>query len=138
MQTETIPSYGRSETYWRTQPPELIQDVHSGNTYSQYAVMPRAYAAPTRKILDLRPRTTRPHLPHLSPILETKSAANLWNSFKINETTSRLPFVEPADHQATAAIIATQERSLPLGKPHAIALGLALFLISLGILSFKL
>lgn len=81
-------------------------------------------------IVDTRDRA----FPYMAPVLprNTRQAPRSW----------RAPQAHPLPESNLAAYndrhLVTSNDQLPLEKPHAIALGLALLLISLGLLSFVL
>jgi len=126
-------------TYWRSQPPTPFHDVSLRPGHDPHPMFSSITTAPKHKILDLRPGTENSStLTYLSPVVQAKNAATLWDSFQVSSHTRSLPFVQALPITTTSPVIEQAGSGLPIEKPHAIALGLALLLISLGILSFKL
>jgi hypothetical protein len=123
------------KTHWRSEPPQPMLDVVPPESVNStaYAVSP----FDKLKFTDVRARE-KADTGYLSPVIEARQSRRLWESFLVSANTSRLPHLSVEEETLGSMIVDAEESTLPLEKPHAVALGLAILLIALGLLSFQI
>jgi len=123
------------KTHWRSEPPQPMLDVLPPESLNSTAFA----ISPFEKLKFTDVKAREKHATgFLSPVIEARQSQRLWDSFLVSANTSRLPHMSLRDEQLGSLIVDTEESAFPLEKPHAIALGLALLLIALGLLSFQI
>jgi len=127
-----------NKVHWRGAPPQPMLDLGTHQrSYNNTALYQSQQLPLQLKISDVKPRKDQP-FGYFSPISDARQQPKMWRNFQVNPYTSRLPQGRAHGAPLQSPIVGQSDANLPLQEPHAIAVGLALLLIVLGLLSFVL